>query len=392
METLQETDDISVKSEDEEDGNQDFNEDLDPRIMEELEKLNAASNRINILEKELDESRAVFRNFLTDATKALQTMHSRLGQCIDKARPYFEANEQAKKAQELCQEAAVQYDKACNVHRGAKETISTAEKKIQGRPGAFDATWQEMLNHADIKLLEAEKNKIDSERAHEEAAMAYRELEARAIQLEKQLKKAVAKARPYYKKKTAYLEFLKVQKDRVMELEIPFDNEKKKYANALKKLEEISEEIHEKRQKMRAEGIPLEPRQECIGAEDHSFSETSPPSSSPTQHKTDSLSRNEARLKRILSRKRKPFTKSALRSSLCLELGIGTEFDIGNVLESPPPHQPQSPSTQSIDLGSVLSRSFEEYAVLEINGQELLDREYPNSKTKEQISPQKSLP
>ncbi len=56
-------------------------------------------------------------------------------------------------AQEGCQEAAVQFDKACNIHRGAKETISAAEKKIQGRPGAFDATWQEMLNHADIKVM-----------------------------------------------------------------------------------------------------------------------------------------------------------------------------------------------------------------------------------------------
>jgi len=36
---------------------------LDPRIQIELENLNTASNRINILEKELDEARAFFRNF-----------------------------------------------------------------------------------------------------------------------------------------------------------------------------------------------------------------------------------------------------------------------------------------------------------------------------------------
>ncbi len=111
--------------------------------------------------------------------------------------------------------------------------------------------------------------------------------------------------------------------------------------------------------------MPLEPREEGVGAEE-TFVER-------PQSKCDRLSRKESRLKRILTQKKKPFTRAALRSSLCLELGIGTEFDIGSVLDSP---SPRSPSAQSIDLGAVFSRSYEEYAVLEINGQELLDRNY----------------
>ncbi len=172
----------------------------------------------------------------------------------------------------------------------------------------------------------------------------------------------------------------------MIDLEKCYDSDKQKYADALKKLEEISEEIHQKRQKMKKKGIPMEPRQEGVGAEDDVFKESSLP------NRADRLSRNEIRVKRILSRKRKPFTKSALRSSLCLELGIGTEFDIGNVLESPqsPQHRPQSPSAQSVDLGAVFSRSFEEYAILEIDGKEILDREYQVKKT--QISQRKSIP
>ena len=135
-------------------------------------------------------------------------------------------------------------------------------------------------------------------------------------------------------------------------MENSYENEKKDYAAALKTLEEISEEIHERRQKTK-DKIPTGPRQECVGAE-AVLTESIP---------THRLSRNEIRIKRILTRKKKPFTRNGLRSSLCLELGIGTEFDVGNMLESP-----QSPSTKSVDLGAVLSRSFEDYAVLDIDG------------------------
>ncbi len=43
--------------------------------------------------------------------------------------------------------------------------------------------------------MEAERHKIDSERAHQEAAMAYTELEKRAMDLEKKLKKSIAKSK-----------------------------------------------------------------------------------------------------------------------------------------------------------------------------------------------------
>ena len=66
-------------------------DDLDPRVEGELENLNKASNDINILEKELDEARAVFRQRLTDAARSLKALAKSLGNSIDKSRPYFEA-------------------------------------------------------------------------------------------------------------------------------------------------------------------------------------------------------------------------------------------------------------------------------------------------------------
>ena len=147
-----------------------------------------------------------------------------------------------------------------------------------------------------------------------------------------------------------------------------YETEKKNYALALKKLEEISEEIHNKRNKL--SGVPNEPRQECVGAEADDTTEAA--------DQAMSLSWSEGQLKRILSRKKskKPLTRSTLRSSLCIELGIGTDFDIGSILETP-----KSPSTKSVDLGAVFSQStYDDYAILEINGQELLDRTYSSKK------------
>lgn len=161
-------------------------------------------------------------------------------------------------------------------------------------------------------------------------------------------------------------------------MELAYETEKKNYALALKKLEQISEEIHDKRKRLSA--VPMEPRQECIGAEADETAES--------EDKAMSLSWSEGQLKRIITKRKaiKPLSRSALRSSLCIELGIGTDFDVGNILESP-----QSPSTKSIDLGAVFSQStYKDYAVLEINGQELLDRTYKKKK-KEPLSERKSV-
>ena len=157
---------------------------------------------------------------------------------------------------------------------------------------------------------------------------------------------------------------LQEQKEKVLDLELSYETEKKNYALALKKLEQISQEIHDKRKELEDSRTPTEPRQECIGAEAEVADEMT--------SRELSLSWNDNRIKKILSKKKKPFTRSALRSSLCIDLGIGTEFDVGNILESP-----HSPSTKSIDLGAVFSQSsYDDYAVLEINGQEILDRTY----------------
>lgn len=74
-------------------------EELDPRIQEELEHLNQASEEINQVELQLDEARTTYRRILQESARKLNTQGSHLGSCIEKARPYYEARRLAK---EVC--------------------------------------------------------------------------------------------------------------------------------------------------------------------------------------------------------------------------------------------------------------------------------------------------
>jgi hypothetical protein len=128
--------------------------DFQPVVQIELDNLNTYTDAINKLETELDEANAKFRRILTESSHQLKTLSKKLGQCVEKARPYFEAKEVAKKAQLDCQNAAIQYQRACGVHDAAKETITLAEERFLSQKGEweFDSAWQEMLNHATIKV------------------------------------------------------------------------------------------------------------------------------------------------------------------------------------------------------------------------------------------------
>lgn len=224
-------------------------EELDPRVQEELEKLNSCTDEINRLEVELDEANLVFRRLLSDSTHHLKALHTRLGSCIEKARPYYEALEQMMRAQAECQQAAVQFQRAAGIHAAAKETISLAEERFLDNSGEwqFDNAWQEMLNHATIKVMDAEKQRTASEKEHLARSAAFSAAEARVKALEKKLSRHIDKSKPYFEQKTTFNKALNSEKNRVQGLQSKICQSKAQYAQSLRNLEDISESIHERR-------------------------------------------------------------------------------------------------------------------------------------------------
>nr|CAD7201639.1 unnamed protein product [Timema douglasi] len=254
--------------------------DLDPRIQIELEKLNNATDEINKLEIELDEANTTFRLLLNDSTRRLKLQSKKLGSCIERARPYYEALEVAKQAQLECQRAAVQFQRANEIHQAAKETVALAEQRFVSKQHVwqFDNAWQEMLNHATLKVRDAEDQKSESGREHQKRAMLFNAAEQKVQQLEQRLRRNIAKSRPYFDEKVVCQGQLAAQKDRVEALQRSVAIAKSSYSNSLKELERISEEIHLKRRILKESLSDVEdsellrgPREPGVGAELNTF-------------------------------------------------------------------------------------------------------------------------
>lgn len=225
-----------------------YEEELDPRIQDELEHLNEASAEINKLELQLDEARSSYRKILTESARKLNAQSSQLGACIEKARPYYEARRLAKEAQQETQKAALSYERAVSMHTAAREMVYVAEQGLMADgKNTLDPTWQEMLNHATSKVNEAEEERLRSEREHMRVTHACQEAEARVQMLLKSLKRHINKSRPYFELKLQFNHILEEHKTSVLQLEQAVSKVKARYSIALRNLEQISEQIHAQR-------------------------------------------------------------------------------------------------------------------------------------------------
>ncbi|XP_016371788.1 SH3 domain-binding protein 5-like [Sinocyclocheilus rhinocerous] len=229
-----------------------YEEELDPRIQEELEHLNQASDEINRLELQLDEARSSYRRILTDSARKLNAQGSQLGACIEKARPYYEARRLAKEAQQETQKAALRYERAVSMHTAAREMVYVAEQGLLADRNTLDPTWQEMLNHATAKVNEAEEERLRSEREHQHVTQLCQEAEARVQTLQKALKRVIIKSKPYFELKAQFNHILEEHKSKVVQLEERVAKVKTRYSVALRNLEQISEQIHAQRGRIRA--------------------------------------------------------------------------------------------------------------------------------------------
>ncbi|XP_060541840.1 SH3 domain-binding protein 5-like isoform X4 [Pantherophis guttatus] len=171
-------------------------------------------------------------------------------------------------AQLEAQKATQDFQRATEVLRAAKETISLAEQRLlEDDKRQFDSAWQEMLNHATQRVMEAEQTKTRSELVHRETAAKYNAAMGKMKQLEKKLKRAINKSKPYFELKAKYYVQLEQLKKIVDDLQTNLALAKGEYKTALKNLEMISDEIHERRR-----ASSMGPRGCGVGAEGNSTS------------------------------------------------------------------------------------------------------------------------
>ncbi|XP_014207565.1 SH3 domain-binding protein 5 homolog [Copidosoma floridanum] len=241
---------------------------LDPRIQVELENLNNATDDINKLEIELDEANTAYGQLLSETTSRLKELVSKLGSsCIERARCYFEACGVAHQARLKCQQQTQLYQRANVVHEAAKETVALAEACFISHQHEwnFDQAWQDVLNHATFKVMEAETQKTECAREHQKATILFHEAEKKVQQLEEKYRRSINKAQPYFDLKAQFDQKLAIQKEVVDCLKKAVKDTKCSYAASLRALEEISNEIHEKRRDYAI--LANGPREPGVGAE-----------------------------------------------------------------------------------------------------------------------------
>ncbi|XP_076181353.1 uncharacterized protein LOC143153742 [Ptiloglossa arizonensis] len=241
---------------------------LDPRIQIELENLNDATDDINKLETELDEAHTAFRQLLSETTKRLKEILNKVGNnCVEKARCYYEADEVARQAQVQCQQQAQLFQRASEIHAAAKETVALAESRFMSHQHEwnFDQAWQDMLNHATIKVMDAENQKTECGREHYRRAVLAHDAKKRLLELEEKHRRSKIKAQPYFEVKAQCDQMLATQKERVECLQKAIRDAKTNYATSLRRLEEISNQIHQQRRDY--DFIANGPREPGVGAE-----------------------------------------------------------------------------------------------------------------------------
>ncbi|CAB1350618.1 unnamed protein product, partial [Coregonus sp. 'balchen'] len=151
-------------------------------------------------------------------------------------------------AQLEAQRATGEFQRAVEILRAAKETIALAEERLLEEDSRqFDSAWQEMLNHATNRVMEAETTRTRSELEHRKMANHYNACISHMRQLEKKLKRTINKSRPYFELKAKYYLQLEQLKHCVDEHQAKLTVAKADYRTALRNLETISEEIHARR-------------------------------------------------------------------------------------------------------------------------------------------------
>ncbi|KAH3795998.1 SH3 domain-binding protein 5-like [Dreissena polymorpha] len=250
-------------------------DDIDPRIQAELNQLNLASSEINRLENELDEARTKYRTIVSGASLQMDPIAKDQKRCIQKSREYYKTVAEAKVAQSEALKAARQFQTAMGIYKAAKETVALAERRLceeeyQGTTQLTSA-WQETLNHAVSKIMDAEREKTRSEQEHKQRSKKFAELESRLQVLEKKYSRSIKKARPYFELKSELDVKLMQQKQNVIDLQAAIRCQKQKYTSSLRKLESISEEIHQHRNQRLWAKIPRMPGVGSDGSIDSTF-------------------------------------------------------------------------------------------------------------------------
>ncbi|XP_054161817.1 SH3 domain-binding protein 5-like isoform X1 [Oppia nitens] len=241
----------------------------DPRVNLELEDLKTSTQLITKLDVELNESRNHFHVMLSESSNKISDLAKKLGNCVDKVKPYYEAKVRAKDLKSDVERAVIRYDKSITSLAMAKEMVKLAEESLQKENNVMNTSWQQMLNHSTIKVNQWERQRTLEQTNHQRISQDYNNAQQLALQLHKQLKHSINKTSlesrrhllqlnnitnqhelqllPYFEMKGQFNQMMDDQISKMRSLEERVSKAKLNYSKALQRLEEINNEMNQRR-------------------------------------------------------------------------------------------------------------------------------------------------
>lgn len=152
-----------------------------------------SANFVNKLFRISQKARSDFNKLLSDSTQKIEILSKKLSSSIEKARPYYEARDNAQELHLKAQEETLKYEQLAEEQKKTKAVVAEAEQQLTSTDG--DSKWQEILTTTADKVNKSELEKLALERQHEMTSRAYNLTEQRLSKLHKQLKRSIVKSR-----------------------------------------------------------------------------------------------------------------------------------------------------------------------------------------------------
>eukprot|EP00049_Salpingoeca_infusionum_P023394 m.11912 g.11912 ORF g.11912 m.11912 type:complete len:437 (-) comp5779_c0_seq1:176-1486(-) len=227
-------------------------EEIDPRVEQTLEAMNEASDNINLFESKLEETKRSFKQTMQQYDTNIKKMGSKLGRRkIDKARLYHDAMSIARKAHIQSRRWALQYQKVSQMYSKAKARVASCEKKFESG-AAFDANLQTELNEASDACSRTAANRKTAEDNYQKQLQAYWKADEEVMKLAKMHKSVILQTKEYFDSVYRYrAKMNRLQRD-ILQWQEKLAEAKLSYNNCLAMLEEISQEIHARREQAAA--------------------------------------------------------------------------------------------------------------------------------------------
>ncbi|TGZ57827.1 hypothetical protein CRM22_009873 [Opisthorchis felineus] len=219
-------------------------------VESQLDILNQTAPQINQLENNLLAARATYQNTLTEHSSRLNAIGKRLGKCVQRARPYYDAKaKQAELTREI-QRATERYNRANDLLTASCQTLSKLENATPtGTRQVGDVVSLEALNQCIFKVNEAKREALEAKEQHERLLGTYNDTEKSIHNMERRLKMDIKKAQLYFSTKQRFDERMQEAKLRVESCADRVNLCKSLYAEAMLKLEQISESLHDTRRR-----------------------------------------------------------------------------------------------------------------------------------------------